>query len=627
MNIENGLFEHMVLQRNQAGVSDAEFNGVCQAAGVVCARVTSGAKVLKGLNWAKVGKAAAGRFAARLKGIPTGGPYRIDLQIQDRTGQVLEAVKVADVLVGDVWILAGQSNMEGVGFLHEAQQPSRGVRCFYMTDKWQVAKDPLHTLWCAVDEVHTGPAGPVAGDPNRKWGVGPGVAFGVHMEKFSGIPQGLIACAHGGTSMAQWSPGLKDQGGKSLYGAMLRRFNKNGQKVAGMVWYQGCSDTSPEAAQVYTQKMQEFVRAARRDLRNPNLPVVAVQISRVVGWGSDATLWNSIQDQQRRLSNSIRNLLVVPAIDLDLVDPIHIAGNDQNRLGRRLAEAMWVMHGKAKKLPGPIVLKKISIQTNPVSGLADVVVEFANVVGQLQAGSRPMGFEIVGLDGFTPRIFRTDLEGNHVILRTMVSPYDVAAYQLYYGLGFAPYCNITDQADRSLPVLGPLAVGKQRAVTAFTRAISVSTFQPSAGKLQDLGYPSDLAALGLTPRTFAADFCNLHEEIMAAPQPDAVVYYACRLQCPEPMKLVVWLGYDGPVKLWVDGKQLYHDPNGINPAQPGKSQTRLVATAGEHTVLVALGTNNRAAWGIFLRFERLDVSQAKIKLGPGNYLMPTVTPL
>ena len=626
MNIENGLFEHMVLQRNQTGVSAAKINGVCHAAGVVRARVTRGAKVVKGLNWAKVGQASAGRFAARLQGIPTGGPYRIDLQIQDPRGQVLEAVKVADVLVGDVWILAGQSNMEGVGLLHEAQPPSHGVRCFYMTDQWQVAKDPVHTLWCAVDEVHTGPAGPVAGDPSRQWGVGPGVAFGVHMEKFSGIPQGLIACAHGGTSMAQWSSALKEQGGKSLYGALLRRFNKNGQKVAGMVWYQGCSDSSPEAAPAYTRKMKEFVRAVRQDLHHPSLPIVAVQISRIIGGGADAVHWNSIQDQQRRLSKSIRNLLVVPAIDLDLVDLIHIAGKDQNRLGRRLAEAMWVLHGQSKQLPPPLIFRKISVQKNPVSGLADIVVEYANVVGSLQASGRPMGFEIIGTDAFAPRIFRIDLEKNRAILHTIMSPSDVAAYQLYYGFGLAPYCNITDQADRSLPVLGPLPVGKQRAITPFTRAISVSAFQPSAGKLQDLVYPPDLAGLELTPRTFPTAFGNLHEEIMAAPQQDAVVYYACRVQCPEPMKLAAWLGYDGPVKLWVDGRQIYHDPNGANPAQPGKSQTRFAAAAGEHTVLVALATNNRAAWGIFLHFERLDVSQGKIKLGPGNYTMPTITP-
>ena len=627
MKIETGLFAHMVLQRDARGVSDAPCQGSCQAAGVVRARVTRGTKVVTGLDWAKVGTAVAGRFAARLKGIPTGGPYRIALQIQDRTGQVRETIQVADVLVGDVWLLAGQSNMEGVGLLHEAQQPSRGVRCFYMTDEWRVAKDPLHTLWCAVDPVHTGPAGPVAGDPKRQWGVGPGVAFGVHMEKFSGIPQGLIACAHGGTSMAQWSPALKAQGGQSLYGAMLRRIQKNGHQVAGLVWYQGCSDASAEAAPVYTQKMKELVRAVRQDLRQPRLPVVIVQIARIIGGGTHGAQWNSIQDQQRRLSNNIRQLLVVPAIDLDLVDLIHIDGKEQNRLGRRLAEAMWVLHGKSPKLPAPIALKKISVQANPVSGQGDIVVEFANVVGQLRAGGRPTGFEIVGPDADAPRIFRTDLDGQRVILRTIVSLYDVAAYQLYYGRGLAPDCNITDGADRSLPVFGPLAVGKQRAITPFMRALSVSTFQPAAGKLDDLHCPTDLAKLGLTPRTVAADFCNLHEEISAAPQPDAVVYYAGRMHCPEAMQLVAWLGYDGPLKLWVDGKQRYHDPNGINPAQPMKSQTRLAVAAGEHTLLIALATNHRAAWGIFLRLERLDVSQAKMKQGPSTYAMPTVRPL
>ena len=39
------------------------------------------------------------------------------------------------------------------------------------------------------------------------------------MLRRTGVPQGLIACAHGGTSMAQWSPKLKRLGGDSLYGA------------------------------------------------------------------------------------------------------------------------------------------------------------------------------------------------------------------------------------------------------------------------------------------------------------------------------------------------------------------------------------------------------------------------
>ena len=32
------------------------------------------------------------------------------------------------------------------------------------------------------------------------------------------------------------------------------------------------------------------------------------------------------------------------------------------------------------------------------------------------------------------------------------------------------------------------------------------------------------------------------------------------------MKVEVSIGYDGPVKVWFDGKEIYCDPDGINPA-------------------------------------------------------------
>jgi sialate O-acetylesterase len=37
---------------------------------------------------------------------------------------------------------------------------------------------------------------------------------------------------------------LKQKGGDSLYGAMIRRFELIGGKVAGVLWYQGESDAS-----------------------------------------------------------------------------------------------------------------------------------------------------------------------------------------------------------------------------------------------------------------------------------------------------------------------------------------------------------------------------------------------
>src|SRR6202023_1447306 len=89
---------------------------------------------------------------------------------------------------------------------------------------------------------------------NRKKGSGLGLPFAVEMVARTGIPVGLVPCAHGGTSMDQWSPALKDREGDSLYGSMYRRFVAVGGRVRGVLWYQGESDASAKAAPEFEQK-------------------------------------------------------------------------------------------------------------------------------------------------------------------------------------------------------------------------------------------------------------------------------------------------------------------------------------------------------------------------------------
>jgi hypothetical protein len=72
------------------------------------------------------------------------------------------------------------------------------------------------------------------------------------------------------------------------------------------------------------------------------------------------------------------------------------------------------------------------------------------------------------------------------------------------------------------------------------------------------------------------------------------------------MPLAIWLGYDGPLKVWFDGREVFSDPDGMNPSMPNDAEIGVQATAGAHEVLVALESNNGEAWGIFLRFERTD---------------------
>src|SRR6202042_2366339 len=131
-----------------------------------------------------------------------GGPYQLVL------GRGDDCTNVEEFFVGGVWVLAGQSNMEGAGFLENSTPPDDLVRALYMDGHWGKAMDPLHSLNDSPDAAHA----PIRWSPRvlsrmntiRTKGVGPGISFGSEMvRRTGGIPQGLVCCAHGGTTMKQ----------------------------------------------------------------------------------------------------------------------------------------------------------------------------------------------------------------------------------------------------------------------------------------------------------------------------------------------------------------------------------------------------------------------------------------
>lgn len=458
-----------VLQRDENGKGGAIISGSCKGSGDVEYRILKNSKVYKGSKWQLGGRAEKREFISELSNIPVGGPYDIELRVRNGRKNI-DTLTVDDIYVGDVWILAGQSNMQGHGNLVDAPKPHPMVRAFYMRDEWGVADEPIHFLEEAVDLFHNGygdgPERPSKARLNtmRKRclkGVSPALYFGIEMYKRTRIPQGFIACAHGGTSMAQWSPELKNDGGGSLYGAMLRRFNKLGQPVAGVLWYQGESDANQQTDDVYTEKMIELVNETRSDMNIPKLPWVIVQLGRHIA--EDDTHWNSIQEQQRLLPEKIKYLDVVPAIDLELDDGIHISGTDQGILGKRLARvADRLVNGNPKAKPG-IKLKSIEVSMKRVADgeptNSIIELKYSNVAGKLESKGRPTGFTLLDKEGKVIRgIFKTVLKGNSILLKSNIIPKNMKKFTLSYGHGRAPYCNITDQEGMAIPVMSNISL-------------------------------------------------------------------------------------------------------------------------------------------------------------------------
>ena len=468
MEIQYGLNDSQVLQRNAKNVCDVTVSGNSSVDGDLQIRVTKNGRYIPGFSFKTITPVYNGKFKFRLKGIPSGGPYDIFLRLVSSGAKMFRQIEIKDILVGDVWILAGQSNMEGIGYLKDAAEPHPMVRAFYMDDRWASAKDPIHNLGQTVDPVHTDLNDGVPVEREKHVGVGPGISFGKKMYQSTSVPQGLICCAHGGSSMSQWDPALKKLKGKSLYGATLRRFHKNGSHVAGVVWYQGESDAIDGEVRAYTSRMKKLVNSIRKDFANNKLPFVMVQIASVyrnklmLDVILDPNLqkyWNSIQDQQRLLPKVIDRMTLICAVDLLLDDSIHISGVDQQRLGKRLADAAFVLLKDRKSGKLPPELRTIKTKENNLTKTLDIEIAFSNVTGSLVASGIPTGFSLVHPDNeLCDAIYRVELKGNKAILKTNLVAGQKYNLNLHYGYGLSPYCNITDCDDRSLPVFGPLRI-------------------------------------------------------------------------------------------------------------------------------------------------------------------------
>ncbi|MBI3207631.1 MAG: sialate O-acetylesterase, partial [Candidatus Solibacter usitatus] len=327
------------------------------------------------------------------------------------------------------------------------------------------AEEPLHLLVGAADRVHWRRA---AGQPergegkaladyiaNRKKGAGLGLPFANELVRLTGVPIGLVPCAHGGTSMDQWSPDLLDKGGDSLYGATIRRVKLLGGKAKGVLWYQGESDANPKAAPEFSSKFDRLVQSFRKDLGQPDLPFYYVQIGRHVS-GASGVEWNQVQEMQRKAESSIAHSGMVTTIDMQLDDGIHVGTQDQKRTGKRMANlACHDLFPQVaacrdfKKGPRPVSAK--------LSG-AQLRVTFDEVNGRLLSAGRIAGFSIHDAAGAElPLIFRAAFDSpTSVVLHIGGKMPDGAV--LRYGAGRNPYCNVRDSADMALPVFGPMTV-------------------------------------------------------------------------------------------------------------------------------------------------------------------------
>jgi len=381
--------------------------------------------------------------------LPVGGPYPV--------------AGGPDVLVGELWVLAGQSNMEGLGLLSGTEAPHPLIRVYGSDETWSRAQEPLHDLPASPRAVHArlmAEAGHVPPAPGKRLqGAGLGLAFARRRTKETGLPIGLISCAHGGTSMSQWSAEGPDDLQDSLYGAMLDRVRACGSKVAGVLWYQGESDVGAEDWPRYDERMTAWLAALRADLARPELPLLMVQLGRVIGADDPNVVlgWNEIRERQRHWAASQPGVEIVAAIDLELDDFIHIDTAGLRTLGFRLAQAQ---QGHAGLQPAGAVMA-----SSPL-GTPSLHLTVAGVAGQLRSSGPPTGFSLRDAQGdVLPLIYKVELRGDAVLLH-LTGPLPVSDARLWYGWGLNPVCNVVDQAGQALLAF-TLSLDQPQAPPAF----------------------------------------------------------------------------------------------------------------------------------------------------------------
>jgi sialate O-acetylesterase len=382
----------------------------------------------------------------------------------------------------DVWVLAGQSNMQGRALLEGALQPDPRVWSFSSAGRWEIAREPLHRLWESFTPVHQELMRPGMSDAENALsdeemarrdaaapnGAGLGIAFGRAMADALGHPVGLIPAAHGGTTLGQWSESKKSLGGRSLYGAMLERIRTAGGRLAGVLWYQGESDGySVRDGESYGERFDRWIMAVRSDTGVSDLPVIVIQIGRVLEPRDRYGIWPGwglVREALLRLPDRVAHTAVTTAVDLPLDDTIHVSTSALIRLGGRCARLALALAGRPGYTAGPRV-ERIERCAVPGAGPArtGLRVHCSGVTGGWSRTDNIPGFELrtASPDNAEPLLVvnaRADGAAPPDSILVVLNREPEPGARLGYGLGIDPWCDLVDTADMPLCSFLPRAI-------------------------------------------------------------------------------------------------------------------------------------------------------------------------
>lgn len=350
------------------------------------------------------------KWTVLVKTPEAGGPYEIVIKGSNNS------ITLKNVLIGEVWLCSGQSNMEW--------SANRGID--RADAEIQNADHPNIRFFTVDKRTSNTPQEDVSGT----WEVSTpetmadfsAVAyfFARRVQQETNIPIGLIDASWGASCAEVWTPeyvfdehpallesysAIKPNPWvtierSTVYNAMIAPLINF--KVAGVLWYQGEANTAN--GESYEQLFSALVNAWRRD-RNTDFPFYYVQIA-PFAYGRTAE-GAVVRDQQRRALRLKQTGMVVTG-DICTVDDIH--PRNKQDVGLRLANIALKEHFKVlnTEVYGPLY-KHIEINNKKVT------VYFDHADGLYFKHQRDSFFEIAGADEVYHNAKAT-IRGNTIVL-------------------------------------------------------------------------------------------------------------------------------------------------------------------------------------------------------------------
>lgn len=378
---------------------------------------------------------AAGRWMVRLP------PLATNAAPADFIVRGSNTVTLRDVLVGEVWFLSGQSNMEKPLGERKGQKPTTNfeleiaaadhpqVRLFQVprTDQPQSGPGLMRWLPCSPDVLRASQFSAL------------GYHFGRLLRSTLGVPVGLIHSSFGGTRIEAWLPpeafvdpqlaGLekvtyqawvKGVQPTELFTAMVRPYAP--YAVRGFLWYQGEANVSVADFGLYAHKQEALIAAWRRVWESPDAPFYGALLApfdyskRPKSILTDEGLPLFWSAQRTALSAPHTGFVVTTDLVANVRD-IHPA--DKRTVAERFARlALVETYGRTDMAAHGPSFAKLDVQG------ATATVTFEHAQGlQTPDGQSPTWFTVAGVDRkFFPATAKIDGDKVHLTAAEVTAP-------------------------------------------------------------------------------------------------------------------------------------------------------------------------------------------------------------